>query len=250
MCLCMQDELIDEYPALGCMLVSASELSLTYHNLLSRFFGCAECRAHFLSQFEQRMHGLNELQPPAGSYRLSAWASATADSATPEALLEDFRSEGEAAAIFDPWKATAAEQDKLDSARLWLWKLHNSVSVRVAADSTLAYVQGQQEGRNYANCDTRWPPVDLCQGCRSGDAPQLGRISVPLLAARLKLKEQEAQEDHRQQPHHHAGSDGLESADFNEEAVLDLLRKTYWDSQFGGGSAGRDRDTPERRGSN
>lgn len=206
-------ELIDHNPSLGCMIVPSFDLAYTIFNCLRRFFGCTACRHHFLVNFSRRAFGLRELLPPEGEYAISPpFSSATAAKAG-TSLLENYRSQ--ASGYIEAWSNRNVEQNKLDKLKLWLWRLHNSVTVRTAADTTLNFVKGDKAAKNYANCDIRWPTRSTCPGCRLGTTtPDSAYISVPLLVARDSERDLSKEED--------------EYSDFSEKEILAFLRRSYW----------------------
>lgn len=208
-------DLIHHNPSLGCMIVPSFDLAYTIFNCLRRFFGCAACRHHFRVHFSRRSHGLQELLPPEGEYAISPPFSSAATASKGLSLLENYRSQ--AKGDTDAWSNRNVEKNKLDKLKLWLWRLHNSVTVRRAADTTLAFVKGDKTAGNYANCDTRWPPKTSCNDCRTGTTPSSGFISVPLLVARDSERELSIED---------------EINDFNEKEILAFLRKSYWPLVF------------------
>ncbi|KAL8437753.1 hypothetical protein Efla_006645 [Eimeria flavescens] len=234
-------ELIDRDPSLGCMLVPAFDVSFYIYNALNRFFGCTSCRHHFTQQFQKKLHGLDALLPPSGSLGVPAAAATTSSSAPTFAgsLRQQFRNQEEEEVA--AWENRRVEEDKLGHLKLWLWRLHNSVTIRTAADSTLAALKQKQERpplpaaaaaagaaaanakeeglTNYVNCDVRWPSRKECGVCRLSDShPPSGLISPALLMAR------DADPDSLQI--------GEEASDFNHHTVLDFLRKAYWPKAF------------------
>lgn len=203
-------ELIHHNPSLGCMVVPSFDLAYSIFNCLRRFFGCAACRHHFRVNFSRRSHGLNELLPPEGQYIISPpFSNATRKSLS---LVENYRSQTNGDT--DAWSNRNVEKIKLDKLKLWLWRLHNSVTVRRAADTTLAFVKGDKTAENYVNCDTRWPPKNTC--CRIGTS-ESGYLSVPLLVARDTERDLSIED---------------ETSDFNEKEILAYLRKSYWPRVF------------------
>ncbi|CDJ34009.1 LOW QUALITY PROTEIN: uncharacterized protein EMH_0087150 [Eimeria mitis] len=222
------EELIEQNPSLGCMSVPAFEVAYTIYNFLQRFFGCNACRQHFTLLFSERSHGLDAVSPPAGDggprakreggahIRLPLPADAQTEVPAPRgsdsSLLEDFR--GQRADSNYAWKNRHREAIKMDDLKLWLWRLHNAVTVRTAADTTLAFLKGDAGAVNYANCDTRWPPRAACTSCRDTPPPETGLVSIPLLLARDADKDILAMEE--------------EFGDFNRAHVLSFLRQSYW----------------------
>lgn len=212
-------ELIYHNPSLGCMIVPSFELVYYISNVLRRFFGCTACRHHFRIQFERQTHGLANLQPPRGVYTLSIpiYGLQTPISDEDElSLLEEFRCQENHST--DAWSKRRVERNKLNTLKLWLWRLHNAVTVRTAADTTLAFAKGDQNANNYTNCDTRWPPKSACAECRSQPTPATGLISPAVLEARDANPDILAIEE--------------EVSDFDQLAVLDHLRKSYWPKAF------------------
>lgn len=207
----LQAELIDHNPSLGCVIVPSFDLAYTIFNCLRRFFGCAACRHHFRLHFSRRSHGLRELLPPEGDYSISPPFSSATTAKAGTSLLEDYRSQ--AKGYTEAWSNRNVEKNKLDKLKLWLWRLHNSVSVRTAADTTLTFLKGDKAASNYANCDTRWPPRSACDECRIGMTPDSGYISVQLLVARDSDRDLPIEE---------------EFSDFSEKEILAFLRKSYW----------------------
>ncbi|CDJ52137.1 hypothetical protein, conserved [Eimeria brunetti] len=217
------EALIEQNPSLGCMSVPAFEVAYSIYNFLQRFFGCIACRQHFISLFSMRSHGLDALSPPAGGalIRLPFLAdvatlqlSQTQTSAprASDSLLEYFR--GQPRGSHSAWISRFTEANKMDELKLWLWRLHNAVTVRTAADTTLAFLKGDAEAVNYANCDTRWPPRAACTSCRSAPPPEAGLVSIPLLLARDANKDVLTVDE--------------EFEDFNKAKVLAFLRQSYW----------------------
>lgn len=206
--------LIDHNPSLGCMIVPSFDVAYSFYNVLRRFFACAECRHHFQIQFARRTHGLIELQPPEGVYTLST--PSMVDDTDDHSLLEKFRSQDDGS--YEAWSGRRVEADKLDRLRIWLWRLHNAVNVRTAADTTLDFVKGHREARNYANCDVRWPSRSLCPECRTGTTPASGFVSTTLLEQRNADKDIFAIEE--------------EISDFDQKAVMNFLRTSFWPEAF------------------
>ncbi|OEH77327.1 hypothetical protein cyc_08203 [Cyclospora cayetanensis] len=211
------EDLIDHYPSLGCMVVPSFDAAYTIYNFLRRFFGCTACRHHFRVLFSRRSFGLLELQPPEGDFSLTLPLveppkSLDSDSQGHSPLLARFRSQSEGQT--EAWSGRFVEQRKLDHLKLWLWRMHNAVTVRTAADATLAFVKGDHEAKNYVNCDTRWPPKSACRECRMETLTPAGIVSVPVLVARDSDKDVLSIEE--------------EYGDFDQAAILDYLKKSYW----------------------
>ncbi|CDI86808.1 hypothetical protein, conserved [Eimeria praecox] len=219
-----KDALIEQNPSLGCMIVPAFEVSHAIYNFLQRFFGCSACRKHFTLLFSRRSHGLDALSPPAGGalIRLPRTAGMASHNqaetglsvrrGSDRSLLEEFR--GQRRGAISAWTERHAEASKMDELKLWLWRFHNAVTVRTAADATLAFVKGNAGAVNYANCDTRWPPRVACTSCRNTPPPETGLVSIQLLLARDADKDILAMEE--------------EFGDFNMADVLTFLRQSYW----------------------
>ncbi|KAL8271878.1 hypothetical protein Esti_004268 [Eimeria stiedai] len=205
------EELIEWKPSLGCMVVPSFELAFYVFNALKRFLGCETCRRHFTIQFARRTHGLLELQPPEAPLILKPPAAAAAGAASAP-LLEEFRSQE--AGTVAAWEERRVEQSKLDKMRTWLWRLHNAVNVRTAADATVAAVKAGSgsEASAFANCDVRWPPKLACSACRMGPPPTSGLISPALLAARDADPDIFAVEE--------------EISDFDQKRILQYLAKS------------------------
>lgn len=212
----LQVDLIHHNPRLGCMIVPSFDVAYIVFNVLRRFFGCSACHRHFQKQFYHRTHWLDKLQPPAGTYTLSTPVPTTTVGEDERALLEEFRSQKHGYLVAR--SAIRDEKNKLQILKLWLWRLHNAVTVRTAADTTLAYVKGDKNASNYANCDVRWPPRSACMECRGWPVPGAGSISPGMLLKRDANPDILAVEE--------------EINDFDEPALLDYLKKSYWPKGF------------------
>lgn len=208
------DELIEYDGKLGCGIIPAFDVAYYTYNVLRRFFSCSECREHFRIQFEHQTHGLSVLLPPEGEYILSSPDVLVA--ADEQSLLEQYRSQPESDA--GSWNVRREENRKLNKLRLWLWRLHNAVNVRTAADSTLAFVKGDEAAKSYLNCDVRWPPQSACKACRFPRVPPKARVSVDLLASRDDNKDIFAIEE--------------ETSDFYESQLQAYLKESYWPTSF------------------
>lgn len=218
------EALIERNPSLGCMSVPAFEVAYGIYNFLRRFFGCNACRQHFTLLFSRRSHGLDAISPPAGEAhirlplprdikaRRQVHMQVPVPNGNNSSSLEDFR--GQLGGSNSAWTNRQAEARKMDELKLWLWRLHNAVTVRTAADTTLAFLRGDLGAVNYANCDTRWPPRAACASCRNIQPPETGLVSIPLLVARDADRDILAVEE--------------EFGDFNKAHVLDFLRQWYW----------------------
>lgn len=237
-------ELISHDPALGCMVVPAFDVAYSFFNFLRRFFGCADCRRHFYLHFTRRHYGLEQLAPPQGAF--TVFSPFSLGGATPnqqqeqqrqqELLLLEQAFRSQPSGCTDAWKGLEAERQKLDELRLWLWRLHNAVTMRAAADTTLLHVKGEEDAANYANCDVRWPASSTCSSCRANadaaaasaaaaaaaaekEKKERGIISVPILVARDADKEIDDM----------VKSD---AADFDAKSILKYLNEYYWPKSF------------------
>lgn len=193
---CLQKELIERHPHLGCGFLSARDVAVTIRETVARFFGCVACQKHFAKNFHLGLYGLAEITAPGSE---SPSASASTSQASTGFLLQELH--------------------KVDALRLWLWRVHNAVSVRVAAHQTLNFWAGDARAKDFVNCDARWPPVESCLLCRKRETttPAASLLTSEWLS--LAAKE-----------------DGVgiqpSSEDFDERRVLAFLHEQYWPPEF------------------
>ena len=212
-------------------------------NYVEHFFGCAHCRDHFLQLFDACDFGRCEVDqdaaPPEGGIALLMAGGGGDDDKSGgggNSPSEAFRASAEA--------FTAAHR----ATALWLWRAHNEVNRRVAAEAledeaaSAAAREAREAGASggasglagvrVVDLDPSWalwPPPDACPACWLQGAP-LGAAAAAAAAAGGD-RGGDAKGQGR----------GFTAAEWDEDAVLGFLEKAYdvglWERGPGGSAA-------------
>ncbi|PFH35662.1 hypothetical protein BESB_053130 [Besnoitia besnoiti] len=275
-------------------IVPAIVVQASMRDWIFSFFTCIACRSHFLECFERGFYGREEVSAPAvyaeetqdaleskrtrlrvalerffagkdqpgtlaakGEAEAAAGDAGAAAGGEKERLLEGLPASvwlsREFFVVRDGLEV-AEEAENLKHLQLWLWRLHNAVSVRTAVEATVetlwfsegarvtdshaAESQAADEplgvgelakrGLNFAyflRVDPRWPPAQLAASCR-----------VPARKPFLLTPEYVAAKGASEAVPLCENVDFTD--DFDLEEVRQWLKRTYWNDAWAGGGTG------------
>eukprot|EP00919_Chromeraceae_sp_WS-2016_P003365 GHVR01008168.1.p1 GENE.GHVR01008168.1~~GHVR01008168.1.p1 ORF type:complete len:497 (-),score=126.14 GHVR01008168.1:220-1710(-) len=156
--------------------VTPLQISRLIRLMVSEYFACEMCRKHFLIMYDDCVFGRCTISELKGhpSQQSGATNTNTKDTNTP--VYDESKGIMTIQDLVTESKVYFESKDNKDNDTtilvMWLWRLHNSASVRIASNpkssinSDFKSNDNDKEYVRFIDTDVRWPPVDLCSICR------------------------------------------------------------------------------------